>query len=66
MATWLVKYCLLRKLWPGSEHERPCYRVVAEDDPERWIAQTNSYWSREVQEETALLIAEVLSQVLGI
>ena len=60
MALWIVKYR------PGSGGERPCFRIVPEDDPERWIAQTNPYLPSKVQEEAALLIAEVLSQVLGI
>jgi hypothetical protein len=69
MATWLVEYwpyvnCDLDD--PGTGRELPCFRIVPEDDHERWIAQTNPHLPREAQEETALLMAEVLSQVLGI
>ena len=69
MATWLVQYwpsvnCDLGD--PGAAGERPCFRIVPEDEPERWIAQTNPNLPPEVQEEAALLMAEVLSQILGV
>lgn len=60
MAIWLVKY------WPGSMSERPCFRIAPEDDLERWIAQTNPDLPPKVQEESALLIAEALSELLGV
>jgi hypothetical protein len=67
MATWLVNY------WPGPNcdlddprRELPCFRIVPQDEPDRWIAQTNPHLPWEVQEEAALLIAEALSKVLGV
>ena len=60
MAKWFVQYC------PGSEYEAGCFRIAAENDPDCWIAQTNPNLLPEVQEEAALLIAEALSQLLGI
>ncbi|HTB11099.1 MAG TPA: hypothetical protein VK752_06000 [Bryobacteraceae bacterium] len=60
MAKWFVQYC------PGSEDEPPCFRIAAEDDPACWIAQTNPGLPLEAQEETALLIADALSRILGI
>jgi hypothetical protein len=69
MAIWLVEYwpyvnCDLDD--PGVGRELPCFRIVPADDPERWIAQTNPHLALEAQEEAALLMAEALSQVLGI
>jgi hypothetical protein len=69
MTIWVVQYwpyvnCDLDD--PGAGGERPCFRIVPEDDPERWIAQTNPYLPPEVQEEAALLMAEALSQILGV
>jgi hypothetical protein len=46
--------------------ERPCFRIAPEDDLERWIAQTNPDLPPKVQEESALLIAEALSELLGV
>jgi hypothetical protein len=69
MATWLVEY------WPWVKHtlddqgaggECPCFRIVPADDRERWIAQTNPNLPPEVQEEAAFLIAEALSELLGV
>jgi len=68
MTTWLVEYCPYIKCNPGShrlEIETPCFRVYPEDDPERWIAQTNQDLPAEVQEEAALMIAAALSRALG-
>lgn len=69
MATWRVEYwpcvnCDLDNLAAGGE--RPCFRIVSEGGPERWIAATNPNLPPAVQEEAALLIAEALSQLLGI
>ncbi len=69
MTTWLVEYRPCPTCDPddpGAERELPCFRIVPEDNHERWIAQTNPHLPRKVQEETALLIAEALSQILGV
>jgi hypothetical protein len=34
-------------------------------NPENWIAQTNEYLPREVQEEAAVMMAEALPSALG-
>jgi hypothetical protein len=60
MAKWFVQYR------PGSEDELPCFRIATEDDPACWIAQTNPSLSPEVQQEVAILIAEALSEILGV
>jgi hypothetical protein len=68
MTKWLVAYCPYVKSDPNAperEHEIPCFRIFPEDDPERWIAQTNEDLPREVQEEIAVIMAEALSNVLG-
>ena len=68
MTTWLVEYCPYLKLdlhSPEPEREIPCFRIFPEDDPERWIAQTNEDLPREVQEEAAVIMAEALSNALG-
>jgi hypothetical protein len=44
MTTWIVEYFPYVKSDPDSPelgHEIPCFRIFPEDDPERWIAQTN-------------------------
>ena len=72
MAKWLVEYrpYMNRDLTarPGLAGiaEIPCYRIFPEGDRERWIAETNPDLPRDVQEEAALLIADFLSQILGI
>jgi hypothetical protein len=69
MARWLIEYYPYVKFdptLPGSESEVPSFRIYPEDAPDKWIAQTNEDLPREMQEEAALLIAEALSQVLGI
>jgi hypothetical protein len=68
MARWFVSYCPhLECDWasPGAELEIPCFRIYPEDDPNRWIAQTNPDLPPEVQEESALIIADALSKLLG-
>jgi hypothetical protein len=68
MTIWLVEYFPYVKSDPDSPelgHEIPCFRIYPEDDPERWIAQTNEDLPREVQEEAALIMAEALSKILG-
>jgi hypothetical protein len=68
MTTWLVEYCPYIKSDPDSpelEQEIPCFRIFSEDEPERWIAQTNEELPREVQEEAALIMAAALSKALG-
>jgi hypothetical protein len=68
MASRLVEYCPYLKSdpdFPDVEHEVPCFRIFPEDDPERWIAQTNEDLPRQVQEEAALIMADALSKVLG-
>jgi hypothetical protein len=69
MARWFVEYCPLINCdldQPDLGREVPGFRIFPEGERERWIAQTNPNLSREVQEEAALLIAEALSQLLGI
>jgi hypothetical protein len=41
------------------------FRIFPQDNPAQWIAQTNPYLPREVQEEAALLMAQALSHALG-
>jgi hypothetical protein len=69
MAKWFVEYyplinCDLDQ--PDLGREVPRFRIFPEGEHERWIAQTNPNLPPEVQEEAALLIAETLSQLLGI
>ena len=68
MTTWIAYY------WPGLKcdlddpdagRESPCFRVAPENEPELWIAQTNSRLPPEVQEEAALIMAQALSNALG-
>jgi hypothetical protein len=69
MARWLVGYYPhLEFDWacPGAEFEIPCFRIYPEDEPDRWVIETNGSLSREMQEETALLIADLLSTFLGV
>lgn len=68
MTTWLVEYLPYVKSNPDSPElgeEIPCFRIVPEDNPENWIAQTNEDLPREVQEEAAVIMAEALSNALG-
>jgi len=68
MTTWLVEYLPYVKSDPDSPElgeEIPSFRIFPEDDPERWIAQTNEDLPREVQEEAALIMAHALSRILG-
>jgi hypothetical protein len=68
MAKWFVSYCPSLD-WchhdPSVQREMPRYRVCSVDEPDRWIVETNADLPPEVQEETALLIAEALSKLLG-
>lgn len=69
MATWLVEYCPLLISdpdHPDAEREIPCFRVYAEDNPERWIVATNPDLPLAVQEHTAFLLAEFLSDMMGV
>ena len=69
MARWFVDYCPLINCdlkQPDFGLEVPRFRIFPEGERERWIAQTNPNLAPEVQEEAALLIAEALSQLLGI
>lgn len=69
MTTWRVMYCpTFQYDWAQPSdgvHEIPCYRVVPEEDPERWVAQTNPNLVREVQEDVALRLAYALNRALG-
>ncbi len=69
MTTWFVQY------WPlpsgdidphDAGSEIACFRICPEGEPDRWIVQTNPNLPRQVQEETAHLVAELLSELLGV
>jgi hypothetical protein len=60
MARWFVAY------YRAEEGEGVCFRVFPEDEPERWVVQTNPALPREVQEEMAGQIAEALFNLLGV
>ena len=49
-----------------AKREIPCFRIFPENEPERWIAETNPALPREVQEEMALQIADALFNLLGV
>ena len=49
----------------GAAREIPCFRIFPENEPERWLVETNPALPREVQEENAFYIAEALSKVFG-
>jgi hypothetical protein len=74
MARWFVEYCpylpgpsdLVDRPALAGIFEIPRYRIFPEGERERWIAETNPNLPPEIQQETAQLIAEALSQVLGI
>lgn len=71
MAKWIVAYHRFiesrpRGLDTGPTREVVCFRVFPEGRAESWIVQTNPDLPHEVQEESALLIAEALSSLLGI
>jgi len=66
MARWLVE-CVD----PDPDSSKtglalPRFRIFPEDEPDRWIAQTNPGLPLQVQKEGALLIADALSKVLGV
>lgn len=66
---WVAAYCpsLKRaKNDPSVEVEVPRYRVYPVDGSDRWIAETNTELSPEVQERCAQLIAETLSNLFRI
>jgi hypothetical protein len=68
MPLWFAAYCpSLRRAEndPSVQGEVPRYRVYPIDGSDRWIAETNTEFSREVQEKCAQLIAEALSNLLG-
>jgi len=65
---WVAAYCpaLERgKNDSSAQVEVPRYRVVPVGDSDRWIAETNTAFSRELQEQCAQLIAEALSNLFG-
>jgi hypothetical protein len=74
MARWFVEYYpylsgpsdLVDRPALAGIFEIPCYRIFPEGERERWIAETNPDLPREVQEELAFLIADALSNLLGI
>jgi hypothetical protein len=69
MARWLVEYSPQLNRRPDDPvpgHRLPRFRIFPEGEPQRWIAETNPDLPLEVQREIALLIAESLSQLLGI
>jgi hypothetical protein len=74
MATWLVEYYpylpdpsdLVDRPALAGIVEIPCYRIFPEGEREDWIAETNPDLPREVQEEAAAIIAQALSNLLGI
>jgi hypothetical protein len=66
---WFAAYCpsLERaKNDPSIQVEVPRYRVYPVDGSDRWIAETNSELSPEVQEKCAQLIAETLSDLFRV
>ena len=63
---WVAAYCpsLERaKNDPSIQVEVPRYRVIPAGGCGRWIAETNTEFSREVQEQCAHLIAEAMSNL---
>ena len=68
MAKWFVAYCPSLD-WahndPSVQRELPRYRVYSADAPESWVVETNAELPKEVQEDIALLIADLLSDILG-
>jgi hypothetical protein len=50
----------------NPEVETRYFRVVSADDPNVWVVQTNAALSGETQREFARLIAEALSNLLGV
>ena len=67
MAKWQVEAYVnsdLESREVGSQIR--CYRVFPEGEPERWIVETNPALPPEVQEETAILIADALFNLLGV
>jgi hypothetical protein len=68
MPLWFAAYCPSlepAKNDPSVEVEVPRYRVYPVDGSDRWIAETNTELSRELQEKCARLIAEALSKLFG-
>jgi len=66
---WVAAYCPSlepAKNDPTTQIEVPRYRVVPVGDSKRWIAETNSAFSRKSQEQCAQLIAEALSNLFRI
>jgi hypothetical protein len=66
MTTWLVEYFRGDPAEPSGVRETPCFRIVSAENPNTWIAQVNGTLPFKAQEEVALLIAETLSQILGV
>jgi len=63
---WVAAYCPALKPAkndPSVSVEVPRYRVVPVRDSDRWIAETNTAFSRELQEQCAQLIAATLSDL---
>ena len=66
---WVAAYCPAlkpAKYDPSVSVEVPRYRVVPVGGSDRWIAETNTAFSRELQEQCAQLIAEALSKAFGV
>ena len=51
---------------PSIQVEVPRYRVYPVDGSDRWIVETNTELSPEVQEKCARLIAEALSNLFSV
>ena len=65
---WVAAYCPAlepAKNDPSVQVEVPRFRVYPVDGSDRSIAETNTEFSREVQEKCANLIAEALSKAFG-
>jgi len=66
---WFAAYCpsfRQAKNDPSIRVEVPRYRVYPVDGSDRWIAETNSELSPEVQEKCAHLIARAMSDLFRI
>ena len=66
---WFAAYCpsvVPAKNDPSILVEVPRYRVYPVDGSDRWIAETNTGLSPELQLKCAQLIAEALSKAFGV
>ena len=67
MTIWVVRYLPGARADPsGVDGEGPRFRIHPEDDPQSWIVETNPNLPPEIQKHTAFLIAEFLSDMMGI